>query len=444
MLVPILSQPMAGTMTILIKMAALATLSLSVAKADTVASASPLTLKQALQRTLQHAPELKRYPYQEREAEALRLQAGLRPSPQLRFSIDNALGTGTRSDFDNAEFTLGLSQLIELGDKRLARIGLSDARWQSDLTAYEVARLELLAETSRRYYRLLLQQDLHLNIAKRLRQENTALHIIEQRQKAGAVAAADAAKMRLRLAQTRLQLRQSQAQIEFDRAQLAGLWLQQANFSQAEGNLLKLPPAADFSALMLAIDKSPSYRQKAVENELAKASLRQQQALSRADLTLGFGIRHLEQNNDQALVFDVSMPLAIDNPNRGNLNAAYSRQSWSETELAITHQRISLELQNFSQRIGSLRQQAHLLQADLIPKAETLLLEVERGYQQGLYSVLQWVDAQSELFQLRAQQTDLHYSIFVQRLELERISGQPLANKTNATQTIDAPKPEEN
>lgn len=444
MFVPILSRPMAGTMTMLIKVVAFTALSLTAARADTVAPASPLILKQALQRTLQHAPALQRFPYQEREAEALRLQAGLRPSPQLMFSVENALGTGTQSDFDSVEYTLGLSQLIELGDKRQARIGLSDARWQSDLLAYEFSRLELLTETGRRYYRLLLQQDLNANITRRAQREKTALSIIESRQKAGAVAAADAAKMRLRLAQTSLQLQQSQSQLELDRAQLASLWLQPPDFLQAEGNLLKLPPAVDFSALMLAVDKSPSYRQKAMQNKLASANIRQQQALSRGDLTLSLGVRRLEQSNDQALVFDVSMPLALDNPNRGNLNAAYSRQTWSETDLKLTRQRIFLELQNFAKHLVALRQHAQLLQADLLPKAEALLQEIEQGYQQGRYSVLQWVDAQSELFQLRAQQTDLHYTIFVQRLELERISGQPLVNKTDATQAIDASKPEEN
>ena len=97
-----------------------------------------INLKQALQRTLEHAPALQRYPFQEREAEALRLQAGLQPTTKLTLSIENAMGTGSQSDFDSAEYTLSLSQLIELGDKRQARIGLSDARWQSDHSLTEV------------------------------------------------------------------------------------------------------------------------------------------------------------------------------------------------------------------------------------------------------------------------------------------------------------------
>ncbi len=435
MLVSNLPRPIVAALLPLVKMSALAAVSLvaTTAYANTNTLTS-INLKQALQRTLQYAPALQRYPFQEREAEALRLQAGLRPTTKLTLSIENAMGTGPQSDFDSAEYTLGLSQLIELGDKRQARIGLTEARWQSELAAYESSRLQLLAETGRRYYDLLLQQALSANIEKRAQGEKHALNIIEQRQRAGAVAAADAAKMRLRLAQTTMRQRQSLAQINRNQAQLASLWLQSPNFSRVEGNLLQLPPMVDLTALMIAMDKSPAYQQKMTQEKLAQADVRQQQALSRSDVTIGLGIRHLEDSSDQALVFDVSMPLAIGNPNRGNLQAAYSRQNWSETDLELTRQEISLQLHNLGQHLKTLRQQTQFLETDLLPKAEILLREVEQGYRQGRYSVLQWVDAQSELFQLHTQQIVLHHSIFIQRLELERISGQPLIDDAENTQ----------
>ena len=272
------------------------------------------------------------------------------------------------------------------------------------------------------------------NIEKRALGEKKALDIIEQRQRAGAVAAADAAKMRLRLAQTTMRQQQSLAQIKRNQAQLASLWLQSPSFSRAEGNLLKLPAAVDISALLSTVDKSPAYQQKMMLEKLAQADVRQQQALSRSDVTIGMGIRHLEYSSDQALVFDVSMPLSMGNPNRGNLQAAYSRQNWSETDLELTRQRVSLQLHNLGRHLQTLRQQTQRLKTDLLPKAEILLREVEQGYRQGRYSVLQWVDAQSELFQLRRQQILLHHSIFIQRLELERISGQPLIDDAESTQ----------
>ncbi len=55
---------------------------------------------------------------------------------------------------DNAELTLGLSQLIEMGDKRAKR--LEKNQWQRELVRqqFEISRLDSLASTTRSYIRL--------------------------------------------------------------------------------------------------------------------------------------------------------------------------------------------------------------------------------------------------------------------------------------------------
>lgn len=398
----------------------------TISQAAQISEPKNLTLNEALQKSLSYNPQLLRFPFAVREAEALRLQASLRATPTLTLSVANALGSDNFSGFDSAEITLGLSQLIELGDKRQARVGLSDARWQSDLANYEIARLEVLAETGRRYYALLNTQTLAAQLSERAQLEQSALKIIEGRVKAGAVGAADAAKMQLKLGQTELQLLQLKAKRQQQKSELANLWLSEANYAEVEGNLLALPTAINIAQLLAKLEDSPLIQQKIRLSHLATAQVTKEQSLSHSDITVGLGVRDFQASNAQALVFDVSIPLSVNNPNRGNLAAAYSRQQWADEAQALERRELQLRLKSLALNLHNQRLIAETLNADLLPKARTLLSEVERGYQRGIYSVLQWIDAQSELFSLKHQQVQLHTNIVLQRLEIERISGQSL------------------
>ena len=56
------------------------------------------------------------------------MQAGLRPNPELGLDIENPTGSGSYKSADQMENTLTLSQLIELGGKRPARIFEAEGR----------------------------------------------------------------------------------------------------------------------------------------------------------------------------------------------------------------------------------------------------------------------------------------------------------------------------
>jgi cobalt-zinc-cadmium efflux system outer membrane protein len=68
---------------------------------------------------------------------------------------------------------------------------------------------------------------------------------------------------------------------------------------------------------------------------------------------------------------------------------------------------------------------------ELTPVAHALLEEVKHGYKLGLYSVLQWVDAQQELFNIERDRIEAQYATHLQYLELERLSGTGLNAQVN-------------
>ncbi|MDU6140140.1 TolC family protein, partial [Bradyrhizobium sp.] len=107
-----------------------------------------ISLPQALQRALAANPRLTAAERDIGIAGGLRIQAGALPNPEASFELDNAFGSGPYKGVRSAETNLQLSQLVELGGKREARVaageaGIGTAVWQRRAT-----RLEVLSETA--------------------------------------------------------------------------------------------------------------------------------------------------------------------------------------------------------------------------------------------------------------------------------------------------------
>jgi len=117
-----------------------------------------LTLPQTLQRALAANPRLTEADREVAMAAGRRLQAGAIPNPEISFELDNAFGTGDLRGLTSAESTLQLSQLIELGGKREARVAAGTAA-NRIADALVQSRIRVL-EFSLQFFCSLIQRDL--------------------------------------------------------------------------------------------------------------------------------------------------------------------------------------------------------------------------------------------------------------------------------------------
>ena len=407
-----------------------------------------LSLQQAVNRTLQHNPQLSAYPFYIRQADADKLQANIRPTPTLKLNADNILGSGNKSGFDEAEITLSFSQTIELGNKRQSRYAYASEKQQLLQLEYDITRLDTLAETSRRYYQLLALQAKGELLKQRIQRERQALNVIEQRAYAGAVTQADVANMALQLANSEAQQRQNQRNQQQARLRLSHMWLAKADFSQVSGSLQHLPNLPSEFELKAKIDNGinesqneavlPDFRYQLGLQRLADQQLQLAQANGRSDVTFNAGLRQLEASNDQAVVLSVSMPLAFENPNRGRIARAKATQALSLQQTDIKRQQLRLALADIQQQLTANLERAEHIQTKQMPLAETLLKHSQKAYQQGRYSVLLWIDAQNQHFQLQLQWLDTRLTVFNQVLELERVLGQPIVSPVALSNTDQA------
>ncbi|MDH5357157.1 MAG: TolC family protein [Gammaproteobacteria bacterium] len=414
-----------------IRLFAISLLGISVLPWQVAFAQESIDLAWAFEQTLLNNSQLKTYPYELRIGEADKIQAGIKPSPKISVEIENILGTAYHSGLGDAEYTLTLSQTIEMGDKLKSRVTVVDARTQAKMADYQLIRLDVLAETSRRYYQALRLQSLQSVVARRIEQEQQALKVIKHRAQAGAVGQADVSKMALRLAHSQATQQQLTDELSLAKTRLAAMWMSDAQFGMVKGDLSQWPTLPDSDTLNSAVETAPKYFQHQAYQRLADSHLQLAKANGYNNINFGVGIRRFEKSDNQALVFNISMPLTFDNPNRGRITAAYAKKELANAQGELSLAELKLELSEIQQRMLANSRRVTTVIEQLLPNARALLNDTEKGYQQGQYSVLQWVDAQSELFELEHQLIDIQTRIYLQLLELERVTGQPMTQQSN-------------
>jgi cobalt-zinc-cadmium efflux system outer membrane protein len=390
------------------------------------AQASQIDLQDALQKTLKQSPALQTFPYQLRLTEAERLQAGFRPNPEMGVSLENVAGTGSSQGFDNAELTLSLSQLIEMGDKRAKR--LEKNQWQSELVRqqFEISRLDTLASTTRSYIRLVELQQLEAQLHKRIVREQRLLDIAKQRASASSLSDADVTRIELSLTRSQLELVARQNAIINARHQLAAHWDQEPDFTQVKGDLNHLPLLPTLAQLQDSLMRSADLAFFVTQSRLYESELQLAQADQQADIRVNAGVRRIESLNDNALVLGISMPWQLSDPSEARRQAAQTQieltsvqQQQKQTALRLLTQQIYLELEQ-------LRQYSQVLQSQLIPQTQRLQRQSELGYQQGQVDLFNLLSAEQELRQAETDLITAQTRFHLQLLELERLTGQGL------------------
>lgn len=389
-------------------------------------TAQPLAVQTALQKTLLGSPQLQLYPYQQRIDDAHRIQAGLRPNPELALSVENVLGNGSLSGVNSAELTLTLSQLIELGDKRQRRLDVAGAGAQLSQAQFELDRVDVLARTMHDYLAVLRLQTMQQWTTERQNTEQNALQVALERSRAGLVTDADVLRLKSRVLQSQLDLKALHAEQQAAMRQLAANWASEADFSAVEGDLAVLPLLPALSDLLVALDNAPQFNLYLTTERLSSALQNLAVANGQTDVTVGAGVRRNEQLNENALVLSVSMPLALSNPNAGNIAAAQAQSAKSSRQLQLSRQQLQLSVGRLYQQITLLAAQIHDQQQAILPAAHSVLQSTLKGYETGIFDMTDLLSAHEDLLNAKRNIIEAQAQFHHQLVELERLTGMPL------------------
>lgn len=386
-----------------------------------------MTLPAAVEKTLNQNPELQVYRLRDLGLAGLEKTAGLSPQFGVSAEAENFAGTGDVEGVDAAELTLALSSVIELGEKRQARVAAASAQRQVVDAERQARALDLVGEVTRRYVDVVANQarlDLSVN-ARTLATD--VLNSVERRIQAGAAPEAELYRARAQMTQAELAVTEAQNRLRASSLSLSVLWGDaEPDFVRVDGNLQNVGAADDFNALFERTLQNPAIAIFASEERLREAEFQLAKSQSRTDIGWSVGLRQFQDTDDTALVAGVSVPLFSSARNAGALQSAQAARDEVSVrrESALLNLRATIFDAYQQRKLGI--ETAELLRNDVIPALTRALQLTRTAYESGRYGYQEWAASRQELISAQYALITAQSDALQNGAIIEQLTAQPL------------------
>ena len=377
-----------------------------------------LTLSAAIDLALTSNPELSAATNELRAVEGAVIQAGILPNPEVSTSVEDTQNKATRTT------TIQLSQRIELGGKRSARIASAERRRDVAATDLAAKRLDIRATVIGAFFDVLVAQERIQQAEDLLGLAQRASQAASRRVTAGKISPVEETKARVAEASARVELNQAQRELVSARKRLAASWGSSTpRFEQAEGRTDLLPPIRSTEETTRRLNASPALLRARHEVDRVSALADLERSRRIPDVTVSLGSKKVEELGRNQTIVGISIPFPIFDRNQGNVLEAQRRADKARDELSATEVRLSTEVAQNEERLKALVVEAQTLQSEIMPGARSAYDAASKGFELGKFSFLEVLDAQRTFFQARAQYlrslSDAHRTA----AELERVLG---------------------
>lgn len=354
-------------------------------------------------------------------AEARLRQAGVRANPELALRADGVLGGKPYAGWGEAEISLDLTQNLELGGRRGARVDVARAevgvsalrREQAGIDT--VARLALTyAEAEAAERRFALAEDaLTLAVAD----ARAALVLVEEGREPllrGIQAETEAAMARAAVEDAR-----AERDVAFARLTAEAMLPTPVTSVVAgvpAGVLDRTSPAAPDAAASLAV------RVAEAEAEAAERRIGREQAEARPNISASLGVTRYQAEDATALTVGLSMPLPLFDRNRGNIDAARAEHRAAEARVAGAR---LADVAERSAALARLRASASRVAAgDMgVASAEEAYRLSRLGFEAGRISQLELRSTRVALISARDAAVEARLARVRAEIELARLQG---------------------
>jgi len=393
-----------------------------------------LVLPQALSLALLKNPELSAFSQEIRIMEAAKLQASLLPNPNFKGRILN-FGNSAYQNFDGEVVKLNLSQLIELGGKRAARIkaaGLTEklANWD-----YEIKRMDIMTQVAQAYIQVLAVQE-SLALAKKMQQvADKMTAAVTTLFEAGNVASVEKIKAQVMQSTTQIELMRAEKNLKIARHSLAAIWgSSQPLFESVAGDIKEIKELPRLSFLSEQLQLNPDLARWTEEISQRHALVELEESKAIPDVTMILGMKNSLIPNEYTMLAGFSIPLPLFDRNQGNISAAQYRVNKAEYERRNRQLTIETALNSTYQKLQIAYEEVNTLEEVVIPSADKAYEIAKKGYQLGKFNLLNLLDSQRTLFRVQSQYlralTDYHLNV----AQIERLTGNPLNSVVEKTE----------
>lgn len=262
-------------------------------------------------------------------AEARLRQAGVRANPELALRADGVLGGKPYAGWGEAEISLDLTQNLELGGRRGARVDVARAEVGVSALRREQAGIDTVARLALTYAEAEAAE-------RRFALAEDALTLAVADARAALVLVEEGREPLLRGIQAETEAAMARAAVEDARAErdvalarlTAEAMLPTPVTSVGAGVLDRTSPATLDAAASLVV------RVAEAEAEAAERRIGREQAEARPNISASLGVTRYQAEDATALTVGLSMPLPLFDRNRGNIDAARAEHRAAEARVA--------------------------------------------------------------------------------------------------------------
>lgn len=379
--------------------------------------AQTLTLDTALQNAFANNPELAAARWEIDIAEGGRQQAGLIPNPVVSWDAED-----TRRD--SRTTTIKLSQTLELGGKRWARVDVATRAQDAAALTLEQRRNGLRADVIDSYYAALRAQE-RLDLAQRsLALAERGLIVANGRVSAGKSSPVEATRAQVQLSEIRLELNRAQIGLTDAYRRLAASTGSATPDFQAVASQRESTPVLPPAALLLArLEQTAELRLAELQVLQNDASVGLEKAQRIPDLDVSIGSQYDASVRERVNVVGVSMPIPLFNRNQGNVLAASRRADQARDLRNAAELRLRTETRQALDLWQTANTEVRAFNQQILPAAQNAVDSATRGFEMGKFNFLDVLDAQRTLIAARTQYLTATAQATDAWVRIERIYG---------------------
>ncbi|HCP53686.1 MAG: TolC family protein [Pseudomonadaceae bacterium] len=377
----------------------------------------PITFDEALAQALSENPEFAAAQWNTGIAQGARTQAGLIPNPELSWSVED-----TRRD--SRITSIQVSQPIELGGKRGARIDVSERDQDAVAIEFERKKNTLRAEVIRAFYSALrAQEGLQLS-TQSLELASRGLQVVEGRVKAGKASPIEVSRAQMQLSEIQLELNRAQLNRSNAYKQLALVTgATTPNFDYVEGDLERLPDLPSKADMLARITDTADLRLASMQIQRTESSLELEKSQRIPDINVSVGSQYDEGLGERVNLLGLSVPLPLFNRNQGNVMAAAQEANRARDLRNATELRLRAEAKQAFEQWISARSEVDSISGTLLPTAKQAVEGAVRGFEMGKFAFIDVLDAQRTLVSMRSQYLNSLDEAISAWVSLEKIYG---------------------
>jgi cobalt-zinc-cadmium efflux system outer membrane protein len=393
--------------------------------------ASPLTLAAAIRLAFERNAGLRAAAHEIDIAGGQRTQAGVLPNPEISLTSE-----GLRND--QRTRTVQLSQALDLGGKRAARIAAADIGVNIASAELAAARTSLRADVVTAFFDVVAAQE-RLQLAQaslELAQRGTAA--ASRRVTAGKISPVDETRARVAESGSKIEVNQAANELALAKRRLAAMWGSNSpDFTSVIAPEVTIGVAPDKSDAGAYLPGAPQLARARLEVSRQEALANVERKLRVPDITVMVGSQREEQFGQagpRQTVVGLSVPLPLFNRNQGNVRSALRRADKAKDEFVATESRLATELAAAAARLDSARSELQILRDEILPGAQSAYDASSKGFELGKFGFLEVLDAQRTLVQGKTQYVRALAESHRAAAEIDRIVG-----RVDPDGTLDVP-----